>query len=393
MSKGGLDAAIVELQQQSGNLERLQRQHHDLATLQHTRPSKTSRGILIRLGEARRRAQSLCATLAQSWRWSNQCHDSHTARFYLEPHDVILRRSQAQMKHRRTTSGYFTLCLESFPTSGVSEYRCCAVDFVSPEDAAAEAQVQFVGETTPTASHRHSEVLDLCETLCVASSTRRHLLLEIPGGDTLQYALSSQVIALRNPHALNGELVALSEVLKYMSPISSVRTAATIAASTFLLHNTPWLGRVHRSGFDFARYASGAVDFERLMVEYRFDSAQRSRKGKCQEWQDGLIELGILILELTHNQTIEEYAIGRPNLQLDETTKTRAKAATAWLEHSEELNTVMFPDAQRAVRACMEEGTCASQIDLENAEASARTVENVVRPLWTLATGTTAFSS
>ena len=97
-----------------------------------------------------------------------------------------------------------------------------------------------------------------------------------------------------------------------------------------------------------------------------------------------LLDLGILLLEIFHKESLEAYA-KKPKLTLDSSYEQQSEAARQWLEISEE---VLLPPVWDAVLRCIEcafdrDATWTSP-DWNDAQFRDSFCDWVVKPLWNM---------
>ena len=117
------------------------------------------------------------------------------------------------------------------------------------------------------------------------------------------------------------------------------------------------------------------VDLDNPFVTCSFTNTGMAKR-KAGEAE--LLDLGILIIELWQNESIEEFA-AQGNMELLETYDSRQSVARSWLRQMEDE---MLPFVFGAARRCVECRFDALSVDWDDQKVNMSIFEGVIKPLW-----------
>ena len=165
--------------------------------------------------------------------------------------------------------------------------------------------------------------------------------------------------------------------------------AYQLASSLLEFHNTPWLGDCwKKGGIYFLCHSTqetsvdSAVDFEvnEPFITRDFPPKPADRSHRPPHAKTTLLELGILLLEIWHITSFEQYAESK-GVACESTYGARYDLAHGWLQDTAENILPFYADP---VCRCIE-GTFTSDspmLDWNDRQFQRSICENVVKPLW-----------
>jgi hypothetical protein len=388
MKKDDIDAAMTELNEAIQVLETLRQRSQQLneaEILTTTQLSKRRANIALGI---RSKALMLYRALFSGWQWQTQCHDAHAVRLFLQnSHTLSISSSPGSSTANRRQLN-FDLAFEGVKSSGAHMYHACGVEMT--ESQYMPASVQGVNFVMPDHTQRAVSVKlvdDICHVVkeCSTKAEQLHLYLDDTG--KLCYTnLDPASKTSRVTHLPRSKLVTLQDILSLPSmPLQSrVKISALVASSVIQLHATPWCSSLSRESIYFVKGDTGTVDLDNPFVVCRFDPSTRLPSSTVKvEAELELLNLGILILELWHNSTIQAFAASA-QMQLDDTYSSLHNAARRWLA---ECRTNLLPDVHKAAVRCIGCRFDVIDADLEDMQMVLGVYEGVVKPLWMLACG------
>lgn len=392
MKKDDIDAAINDLKEAVQVLETLRQRSQQLNEAEVMTTARLSKRRANILYGIRSKALMLYRALLSSWNWQTQCHDSHVVRLFLENSHAQSSNSARHLPVADRWHLSFNLAFEGLKSSNPDMYHACGVEVVDSDGSSGQSasvpNVRFAlpSQTQPAGSTTKS-VDDICHVIKQSTVNAEQLRLFLDDTGKLCYknlnATPNVAAPILPPQT---KLVTLQDVLSMpnMSLKSRVKIAALVATSVIQLHSTPWCSTLGRDSFYFVQDATGAVDLENPFVVCHFNQYTRMPTGKVKvEVEMELLNLGILILELWHNSTIEVFAAG-VHLALEDTYSSRHDAARRWLA---ECKNNLLPDVHGAAVRCIGCRFDVVDADLEDMKMVVGIYEGVVKPLWMLASG------
>ena len=386
MHKDELESTITQLDRTSQTLTRLRETSQEVNDLVMQSPSAVTKNMISFLQKIQKKAHSLYWAIATSW--TKPCHDTHAARLYLENRIDSLEAVMKRPGTSRTPDIEFKIALEGWTGQGSSIYHTCSIEVLHLD--AFQPQMQgaaIVSFSIPNSSVGHVDhamikaMDDICDTIGRTQTVQESLKLFLRHDDKLCYCHTPIQVAKAVPIVNDGDLVSLQEILqqKQLSLKKRVRLSAILASSAMQLHTTPWFTSLRKDSFLFVEHKDATTSW--LDVDHPFVSCSFSRAAtpatKAQAEAE-LLDLGIVIIELWHNMSIEAFA-SKKGLQLLDTYDSRQATARAWLRETEED---MLPPIYNAARRCVECRFAVLDVDWNDKKVNASVFEGVVKPLW-----------
>lgn len=399
--------------------------------IQSSSTSSSSKGAVTMLRKVQIRALRLYRALAQSWtRWCGRGDAPHAARLCL---DYRADRFDAASTRRKglfpaSSKVEFSVMLQSCTTSAAGpSYQSCVVEALDLDDFEDEndnkdrkAKVSFrtstlndavattTTTTTPTITTTTTQkvsVDNMCHILDQSLSTKQSLKLYLFSNERLYYehVLSPETPGLRftTTHVYPEKMVSLQNLLqdpayrRLLQLKPRVKLAAIMASSALQLHATPWCRSLLRneSLLFMKDDESGKINLGHPFVACNFNnlnnslrpsvvvsSSSSSSASSSLQAESELLDLGILILELWHHETMETFARAS-GLVLDETDvfHNRQRVARQWItETKDDLLTSIYDAAVRCINCRFD----AVNLDLTNHKLNISIFESVIKPLW-----------
>ncbi|KAJ5367048.1 hypothetical protein N7541_000989 [Penicillium brevicompactum] len=345
--------------------------------------------------------------------YTKGCHPMHGANLFLESRADLLDRKHRTMKKKPVT---FTLSFDPVghtdnrPSHLAMEIKAWENDtLLSPShtglgsnqrsprisyDPSINAPRLSYDENTSNESYSSSAttindpanqaaskprvVRDLCLHLSETTESIGFLLCQ-DNHLWCHQSTGTMTAQLPNP---NGSVYSLQELMQPTAPMKLLlnpRMALSfrIASSIMQLNSTKWLHRPLTS--DMINIASGdGGSGIRPFIGHSFCPGL----GEPQPYQvrRGVLELGILLLELWHSRTFVTYA-AEANVPLTDSFAIRYEAARGWLDSSRDE---VLPYYLTVVTRCVERTFFSNTADLDWNDTAFREsfFEHVVKPLW-----------
>ena len=216
-------------------------------------------------------------------------------------------------------------------------------------------------------------------------SMKQSLRLYLAENERLHYEnVSSDISNYRFTHVHNGKMVSLKDLLhdpahrRLLQLKPRVKLAAMMASSALQLHATPWCKRLRNDSLLFVQDTSGKIDLGHPFVACKFNGNHILSSASPSQAETELLDLGILILELWHNEPMETFARDL-SLTLDDTFDTRQSVARKWIaETKDDLLTSVYDAAVRCINCRFD----TVDVDLTDHKLNLSIFDNVVKPLW-----------
>lgn len=439
MHKDEIETSIKEIDDLSRLLERLRekshQEHYHQTMILSSSASSSSKGAVTMLRKVQIRALRLYRALAQSWtRSCGRENAPHAARLYLDYRADRFEAASARRRKPFPASGKveFSVRLQSCTTSAAGPpYQSCVVEALDldefedeGDDKDRKVKVSFrtstlddaVATTTTTTTTTHKLNVDnMCHILDESLSTKQSLRLYLFANGRLCYehVLSPETPGLRftTPHVNPEKMVSLQNLLqdpayrRLLQLKPRVKLAAIMASSALQLHATPWCRSLLRkeSLLFMKDNESGRINLGHPFVACHFNNPNSVNNlnhhnesdsnyndsnhpsvvvpsSSSSQAESELLDLGILILELWHHETMETFARDS-GLALDDINifDTRQRIARRWLtETKDDLLTSIYDAAVRCINCRFD----AVDLDLTNHKLNIRIFDSVVKPLW-----------
>lgn len=209
-----------------------------------------------------------------------------------------------------------------------------------------------------------TEVEDICLTISKAKREQKRLQLYLNTqcrfrchhtADPEIHSVSSQTRNTISLEALLSASIHATDPSKRMPLRSRLFLALNLTSTLIQLNVTPWLARTwSKSTVRFlapsASLNCSQIDLSRPLISVKFDSEMEGIGHiKCPEARQMILELGIMLLELWHETTLEAYWV-ESNVTVGNDYFERVAWAQKWLEASIES---VLPDYAGLVARCI----------------------------------------
>ncbi|KAL2782475.1 hypothetical protein BJX66DRAFT_192514 [Aspergillus keveii] len=371
LQKEDVDTQITELEATTKILSRINKQSTRKEAVAVQSSSRTITNLASTLASIRKSAERLYFAISQGY--LHTCHDRHEVQLFLQTRSSLIQ--EVKPRTRKNVPVGFAVAF------------CAAVDTGSgkePWSYKTVIQVNEKEEDTDSSPKRNSQP-DVTSKLPNPRNTTKggrqdihnlcSLVLSVNGkGTSLDICLlgNGKLCSIDNPATLPsvapsienpGSVATLTDLITGVHsqvPDLNHRIALSynIASAVLQLHSTAWLS---------LPLASSSIHFiceptknqVKSSSKYRylpFIKAVFDRPPTCTSCQystrDSMLELGILLLELWHTQSIESFAADN-GLKLSNGFESRYKVAENWIEHSEDEGDMM-PFYLEAANRCVE---------------------------------------
>lgn len=381
MRKDDLQRAIAELDGCTLMLSRLR----VISTLVHEQSTlcvsqKTAKMVKL-AHKVRESAAALHGAISRSW--NRQCHTAHHAHLYLSTRLDCFERSAPKRRPDQSAVPEFKVALEGLTGSANKVHFTGTIKTLELEpplvvDGAIGPSIRFNLPSKPACTAK--DLRDICQSITQASQAQKLLRIFLNHEHRLSYEYSDP----EPPKATDSCFISLEKLLESPPPELSLKQrlklALLISSSLLQLYNTAWLFGPRKEWFFFHEDSGlgGAVDLDHPFVSCCFaDAAAAGKNSRQPQSALTILNLGILIIELWHNQTIESFC-RQSHRALDDSFDNRQSNARRWLNETEGnfISTVF----EAAVR-CVECRFDVADIDLDDDRIRKRLVEAVVKPL------------
>ncbi|MCJ1465207.1 hypothetical protein MMC07_003823 [Pseudocyphellaria aurata] len=370
MKEENVEEEIKELQESIKRLDRLQNMGVSMRQMETSSSLRTSKKLAVSLYQIQKYARHLYKALSDGW--SPGCHSSHEARLVLE--DRVERAATAS----RPLDFSVIFLFENIPVCDFlsHEIRVRIIAENLDEESktlsikkglASRPPVTFSLVSESDSPHPLTEeVKNVCVTICEAAREKKTLEFYLPLQQRLHFChpSNSDDAAVSTPCARTVSLRALltksastSDRSKKL-PLRPRLFLALILASTLIqLNTTPWLTSCwSKESIHFSCPSQtmdpSQIDLKRPLLTREFHNPP-SDMGMPQhqpEPREMILELGIMLLELGLETTLEEHFSGTDYIISNE-YHTRLSLAARWLDESEPyLAPTYFDVTVRCVR-------------------------------------------
>ena len=199
----------------------------------------------------------------------------------------------------------------------------------------------------------------------------------------------------RVPRRITSRYVTLEGILKSPLAINAwnwswkqqMSLAFKLAASLLQFHSTPWIQEAYLKRNIYFPYiessdpeAEAFIEIDHPFIFHTFTRRAAKRKSRKPVAEQSLLDLAVTLLELFHEQSVEDYARNK-NMTLDGTYKQHFYVAKKWIKTSRRK---LVPPLLEAIRRCVNCTFQRSNILPNWNDAAFRTsfCEEVVKPLW-----------
>ena len=367
-----VDQKIDDLRESTKTLQRLQNIGTAMRQIEATAPSKNSAKVVKSLTRIQSHACRLYSAIRIGW--SSACHSSHEARLMLDDRMESSHSFKKKLDFKLIFSSDFTTAADLLWYEGHVEVvdEDCDIH-ISQQQFTVSAYPNIRKAPTVTfSSHVDNfmqppakEVKDICITITQAIREQRPLKWYLMTQQQLQ-RLHCCHIDHNHAHAplQFARTVSLANLLK-VSATTTDRSkklplkprlflALTLASTLVQLNATPWLGAVwSKESIRFlvktpSRQASAGkelcqdinpsqIDLKTPLITEEFPSVSHTTHTTYDQPEPRrmILELGIMLLELGHETTLEDYAASHGYV-VNEEYYERLLLAQRWLDDSED---------------------------------------------------------
>ena len=364
-----VDQKIDHLRESTKTLQRLQNIGTAMRQIEATAPSKNSAKVVKSLTRIQSHARRLYSAIRSGW--SSTCHSSHEARLVLDDRMEVPHSLRKKLDFKLIFSSDFTTAADLLWYEG-------HVEVVDEDQDVSGMQRQVIlsppqtpnihkAPTVTFSSHINTsmqppakEVKDICITIFQATQEQRPLKWYLMTQQRLQ-RLHCCHIDHHHAHAplQFSRTVSLANLLK-VSATTTDRSkklplkprlflALTLASTLVQLNTTPWLGTVWcKESIRFlvktpSRQGSAGkelcqdIDPSQINLKDPLITEEFPATTSCDQPEPRrmILELGIMLLELGHETTLENYAASH-GYAVNEEYYERLLLAQRWLDDSED---------------------------------------------------------
>jgi hypothetical protein len=367
MKQDEMKGLITKLDHCNREFSRFIEDIDDIHRLELRSPSKQgeAKQLAASLHQVRDKARTLHEALTQSW--AAGCHPVHETLLRLECRSAMPQDS-GKLPHHPQPSATFTMFIASGSQAssvGLS-WRQTTFDFVDESDSSCLKE--------------ENEVDAICGTLGQAAHAGRALLLHLTRNKKVfrdeAIALQPQATAMRDDQPLSLEsFLSGTEQLDYKE-----RTilALSLASSLLQFQTTQWIERPwNKKAIRLLRDQTNSQSMESCQpLVSRIFSVGQSREA-LQPPENDLLELGILMLEIWEQRTLESWT-NASGLALEDSSYSRMFSALRWFK---ERSGYLPPTYGDAVSVCIKFSFEGVQHDWDNPNFRRAVCEKVISPL------------
>lgn len=384
---------LQQLQTWNNNLSKICSDASKINQLDSVIPSKRAAKVATSLYQIRGAASRLFQAISSGW---STCHPCHEASVRLESrlnddHKKLGKKSMTRLSKFRVGLGESPAEPGKRALWHEAEVPEHDEDDDNEPPPAKSTVVVIIPQRKLNTNDTVQELKDICSALSKANSEGVTVTFAVGRGAKLLLA-SERLQANCESYRYGKDPVSLTDLLqaKKKDPTNPYRrlslaertTLSTVLASSLLqLWGTPWLNRpCMKSNILFPTPNPGGYD-----MKHPFISVSHQTGIQQPQWcslRECLLELGIVLLELWHNTTMEIYYGHPPWDQSSMSTNfyERLSLALRWLDETDDD---MVWRHSQAVRSCMK--ICHSAVcekeGLDNAALRNEVYEGIVQPL------------
>jgi hypothetical protein len=390
-----MENSINDLNQSITLLERLHRAVSERHEVSVTSSDRKAMKLASSFQTAREHAVSLFNALVRSW--EADCHQEHEAKIYLEGIKILKYEKDTRWAyHKKKNPTKFKLILSSRDANTSGFWHENIVEVLDDEDSYClpipaatiigpyRPQVHIMAPVTISLDGTITliDVQNLCTTIDRANRERKSLKMYLAS----QHRIQCRHIDCTNiPVSRYCNSVSLEDLLRPMpqtgSPVkiglkNRMLLALNLASTLLHLQSTPWLtGSWSKTAIEFLKrpapvnHVTAAntsttlfVDYHHPVISQRFlASPQRRNVAGSLPPKEALLELGIMLLEIWHENTLEAYygttAMGQSGPSMPADCWGRLMIASMWLEDTDDPPLPLYHTAISQCVKCFFGGT------------------------------------
>ena len=368
-----VDDKIHELQEATKTLWRLQSVGTAVRQIEATAPSKNSAKVVKSLTRIQSHACRLYKAILLGW--SSSCHSTHEARLMLDDRMESSHSLKKKLDFKLIFSSEYTTAADLLWYEGHVEVVDGDHDMYIPQpyitappfpDVRRSPTVTFSSHSDDSMQPLAEEVKDICVTITQATQEQRPLkwfLMTQKRPQRLHCCQIDHAYDASNPLHF-ARTVSLTSLLKASATTTDrsrklplkprLFLALTLASTLVQLNATPWLGAIwSKDSIRFlvkkpSRQASAGrelcrdidpsqIDLKHPLITEAFDDTPPASLTHSDQPEPRrmILELGIMLLELGHERTIEDYS-SSSGLVVKDNYYDRLSLAQRWLDDSED---------------------------------------------------------
>ncbi|KIY01466.1 uncharacterized protein Z520_03018 [Fonsecaea multimorphosa CBS 102226] len=372
LGKSDVDKSIQELDRSILILDRLSAAVAANRDATESSISRTATKFAAAVAKTRDNAERLYSAIANGW--TCKFHKSHEVKLRLDRSPPALTRAALKTNHSPTKELVFEVVFRCDQPQNDIIWHESRVEML--EDPHVNGAGVTAAQSATTVNSRPKVIISVPPKAKVLPATSQKvvcLCTSLHGAVTANKALHLYIASQTNMHCDQRECPAPSSAGKF--DVRSLREflsiqgghyrrialrdrmllALTLAISLLQLHETPWLYEswsketiqfMKAPGAKGKSVATLDIDFTRPLISREFFSPSHGSPKHLQP-KEALLELGIMLLELWYEKTIEDQFPGDP-LPADYWGKLRL--ASIWLE---DTTNPLLPQYRLAVAQCV----------------------------------------
>ena len=369
-----VDQKIDELRESTKTLQRLQSIGTAMRQIEATAPSKNSAKVVKSLTRIQSHARCLYSAIRLGW--SSTCHSTHEARLILDDRMEPSQTLKKKLDFKLIFSSDFTTAADLLWYEGhvevVDEHHDIQpsqqkIIVSAPPNMRKTPTVTFSSIDDDLMRPPAKEVKDICITITQATQEQRPLKWYLMAQQRLQRLHCCHIDhhhAHTYPPLQFARTVSLANLLKASATTTDrskklplrprLFLALTLASTLVQLNATPWLGALwSKESIRFlvrtpSRQASAGkelcqeidpsqIDLKTPLITEEFPNVSHASTTAYDQPEPRrmILELGIMLLELGHERTLEDYAASH-GFVANEEYYERLLLAQRWLDDSED---------------------------------------------------------
>ncbi|CEL01824.1 hypothetical protein ASPCAL01402 [Aspergillus calidoustus] len=381
LQKEDIDAQIKELEATTKILSRINKQSTRKEAVSLQASSRAITKFASTLATIRDSAQRLYSAISRGY--LHTCHDQHEVQLYLQTRSTLIQGTKPKTLKKSSLGFEVAFCVAvdagsnhdawSYKTEIQVTEREDVEDggnrppSSSPLEPNAKPAITFslTDQATKTTAARN-DIHDLCSLLHSTSKGVTVLDIRLFGNGKLcsvdSPATTTTISTTRVPHPKS--FVTLTELISGAHPTvpdlnHRIALSYNVVSAVMQLHSTSWLtlplasSSIHFIPEPLKTHKQPGRKQKYLpFIKAVFESCTTPCTTCHYSTRDSMLELGILLFELWHAQSIEVFAADN-GLKLTKSFGSRYEVAQKWIAHSEDEGDMM-PFYLEAATRCIE---------------------------------------
>ncbi|KAL2861219.1 uncharacterized protein BJX67DRAFT_367074 [Aspergillus lucknowensis] len=376
LQKEDINAQITELEATTKILSRINKQSTREEAVSVQSSSRTITRLASTLASIRKSAERLYSAISQAY--LHTCHDRHEVQLFLQTRSSLIQGVKPRTLKNVRVGFAVAFCAAVDTGSGDEPWSYKTEIQVSEKEEDTDEDTDSSPKRNPqpdvtfklpnprnTTTGSRQDIHNLCSLALSANGKGISLDIRLLGNGKLcsidnPATLPTIAPSTRNPGSVATLTDLITGVHSHVPDLNHrIALSYNIASAVLQLHSTAWLS---------LPLASSSIHFiceltknqVKPSSKYRYlpfiRAVFKSRPPTCTSCQystrDSMLELGILLLELWHAQSIESFAADN-GLKLTNSFGSRYEVAENWIEHSEDEGDMM-PFYLEAANRCIE---------------------------------------